>query len=205
LLQDRDTLEGEERPNVLPARELRELGSRWQRVDEGGGETFSIGGAIEEVGRQSRIRQPASNRSKDRSAVEVLRRLESCFPQRPHQGRYRRLTRPGRGVVAGHLRQKLSEAGFHQPLRAKEPDPADLLPRQATIACLAADHFGMTLNRRRDLVNREEVGQLHAQRDGWLCDATLHCSKQRRKVAHPTSYSQWKLPHPGRSPSAGPS
>src|SRR5256712_6533977 len=44
------------------------------------------------------------------------------------------------------------------------------------------------MNRRRDLLHREEVGQLHGERHGRLCDATLHCSLQRRKLLLPTSY-----------------
>src|SRR6267378_4586350 len=44
------------------------------------------------------------------------------------------------------------------------------------------------VNRRRDLFDREEGGQLHGERHRRLCDATLHCSLQRRKLLLPTSY-----------------
>src|SRR3982074_1699838 len=63
----------------------------------------------------------------------------------------------------------------------------------------------MPVDRRGNLFDGEEVGQLHGEWHRRLCDATLHCSLQRRKVTLPTSYSQWTPSHPDRCPNAGPS
>jgi hypothetical protein len=81
-------------------------------MNEGRGQTFAIGASVEEVGGQSRIRQPASNRPKNGAAVEVLERLESCLPESPYQERYRRLAWLPGSVVADDLPEKLAEAGF---------------------------------------------------------------------------------------------
>ena len=186
-VKDRDALEGDEAANLFAAGEPGDLGGRMQRVDVGDRQPLAIRRCIEEIRGQPHVRQAGCDRRENGRAVEALQRLEACLAQGFDQGRHRWLAGPDGVGVSGHLRQELTEAGFGQPLRAKEPYPADLLAGQPAIARLAPNDFGMPMNRRRDRLDREEVGQLHGERYGRLCDATLHCSLQRRKPLLPTS------------------
>ena len=98
-----------------------------QRVDVRDREPFTIGRSVEKVGGQPRVRQASCDGRENGGAIEVLQRLEPGLAQGFDQGRHERLAGQDGVAVAGHLRQELTEAGFGQPLRAKEPNPADLL------------------------------------------------------------------------------
>ena len=167
-VKDRDALEGDEAANLFAAGEPGDLGGRMQRVDVGDRQPLAIRRCIEEIRGQPHVRQAGCDRRENGRAVEALQRLEACLAQGFNQGRHRWLAGPDGVGVSGHLRQELTEAGFGQPR-------------------LAPNDFGMPMNRRRDRLDREEVGQLHGERYGRLCDATLHCSLQRRKPLLPTS------------------
>src|SRR5438132_997435 len=83
--------------------------------------------------------------------------------------------------------------------------PADFFRGKTAVARLAPDDLGMPVDGGRHLLDRQQVWQLQRQRDRRLCDATLHCSLQRRKVHLPTSYCQWKASRSDQCRNAGPS
>ena len=125
-VEDRHALEGDEGANLFATCEPCHLGGRMQRVDVRDRQPATIGRSIEKVGGQPRVRQAGCDRRENGGAIEVLQCLEPGLAQGFQQGRHRRLAGQDGVTVAGHLRQELTEAGFGQPLRTKEPNPADL-------------------------------------------------------------------------------
>ena len=205
-VKHRNAVEWDEGANLLPAGERVHLRRGVDRVPEGDGQPLLARRHQEEIGREPGLREAARHRVEDGVAVRVLEGLEAGIAERSKQplGAGTNRGQVGCGLT-GHAWQELAEAGLGETLWPEEPDPADLLRRQAAVARLPPHHLRMPVDRRRHLLHGEEVGQFEGERHGRLCDATLHCSLQRRKVPVPTSYLPWTRCRPDPCPNAGPS
>ena len=188
--EDGSPIEGDGRADGGLSRHLFKVAVRFRKLAKYAAQSRTVG---EQKGehRESGFGQPPADDIEDRILLGAAECFESRLSQRSHQA-FRRWVRGAcfRNLARRHRRQKLGIPRLGQPFGAKEPHPANLLRREPAVSGLAPNDFRMPPDTSGDLLHREKLGQSHGEWHGRLCDATLHCSLQRRKVMLPTSYSR---------------